>query len=36
MALPKLTPAEKMEALKKAQEVRSKRSQMRAKLKSGD
>ena len=36
MALPKLTPAEKMEALKKAQEVRSKRSQMRAKLKSGE
>ncbi|NLU42537.1 MAG: integration host factor [Firmicutes bacterium] len=36
MALPKLTPAEKMDALKKAQEVRSKRSQMRAKLKSGE
>jgi len=34
--LPKLTPAEKAQALKKAQEVRSKRSQMRAKLKSGE
>jgi hypothetical protein len=34
--LPKLTPAEKANALKKAQEVRSKRSQMRAKLKSGE
>ncbi|MFY9146335.1 MAG: integration host factor, actinobacterial type [Bacillota bacterium] len=36
MTLPKLTPAEKAAALKKAQEVRSKRSQMRAKLKSGE
>lgn len=34
--LPKLTPAEKAAALKKAQEVRSKRSKMRAKLKSGE
>ena len=35
MALPKLTADEKMAALKKAQEVRSKRSEMRAQLKKG-
>ncbi len=35
MALPQLTAAEKREALKKAQEMRSKRAQLRTKLKSG-
>lgn len=35
MALPKLTAEEKNRALKKAQEVRSKRAQVRADLKAG-
>jgi hypothetical protein len=35
MALPKLTEEQKTEALKKAQEVRSKRAQVRADLKAG-
>lgn len=35
MVLPQLTDAEKRAALKKAQEMRSKRAQLRAKLKSG-
>ena len=35
MALPELTPEQKREALKKAQEVRSKRAQVRADLKAG-
>ena len=35
MALPKLTDEQKTEALKKAQEVRSKRAQVRADLKAG-
>ena len=36
MALPKLTPEEKMNALSKAQEMRSKRAELRQKLKDGD
>lgn len=36
MALPELTPEQKREALKKAQEVRSKRAQVRADLKAGN
>lgn len=36
MALPKLTPEEKMVALAKAQEMRSKRAELRQKLKDGD
>lgn len=35
MVLPKLTPEEKQRALKKAQEMRSRRSQIRKQLKSG-
>lgn len=35
MALPKLTPEEKMKALKKAQEMRSQRARIRHELKSG-
>lgn len=35
MALPKLTPDEKRRALEKAQEMRSKRAEMREKLKRG-
>lgn len=35
MALPELTPEQKREALKKAQEVRSKRAQIREDLKAG-
>lgn len=35
MALPKLTPEEKIAALKKAQEVRAKRSRLREDLKAG-
>ena len=35
MALPVLTPEQKREALKKAQEVRSKRAKVREDLKSG-
>lgn len=35
MVLPQLTDAEKRAALKKAQEMRSKRAQLRVKLKSG-
>jgi len=35
MALPKLSMAEKKKALQKAQEMRSKRAELRAKLKSG-
>ena len=35
MALPKLTDEQKTESLKKAQEVRSKRAQVRADLKAG-
>ncbi|HBK61633.1 MAG TPA: integration host factor [Firmicutes bacterium] len=35
MALPELTPEQKREALKKAQEVRSKRAKVRADLKAG-
>lgn len=35
MALPKLTPDEKMQALAKAQEMRSQRADIRVKLKSG-
>ena len=35
MALPKLTPGEKMQALAKAQEMRSLRADIRVKLKSG-
>lgn len=35
MALPKLTPDEKKQALQKAQEMRSKRAQVRERLKSG-
>ncbi|NMB39522.1 MAG: integration host factor [Firmicutes bacterium] len=35
MALPQLTAAEKRKALKKAQEMRSKRAALRSKLKSG-
>lgn len=36
MALPKLSDAEKRAALKKAQEMRSKRAALRIKLKSGE
>jgi len=36
VALPKLTPEEKMNALSKAQEMRSKRAELRQKLKDGD
>ncbi|HHY61366.1 MAG: integration host factor, actinobacterial type [Bacillota bacterium] len=36
MALPELTDEQKREALKKAQEVRSKRAQIRAELKKGN
>jgi hypothetical protein len=36
VALPKLTPEEKMSALSKAQEMRSKRADLRQKLKDGD
>jgi len=36
MALPELTPEQKREALKKAQEVRSKRARVRADLKAGN
>lgn len=36
MELPKLTPEEKLNALKKAQEFRSKRAQLRSKLKGGE
>lgn len=36
MALPKLTDEQKMEALKKAQEMRRKRSDLRSQLKKGD
>jgi hypothetical protein len=36
MALPHLTQEEKMNALKKAQEMRSKRAQLRAQLKRGE
>jgi hypothetical protein len=36
VALPKLTPEEKMNALAKAQEMRSKRAELRQKLKDGD
>lgn len=36
VALPKLTPEEKMNALTKAQEMRSKRAELRQKLKDGD
>lgn len=36
MALPKLTPEEKMNALTKAQEMRSKRADLRQKLKDGN
>ena len=35
LALPKLTPGEKMQALAKAQEMRSLRADIRVKLKSG-
>ncbi|NMB00982.1 MAG: integration host factor [Firmicutes bacterium] len=35
MSLPVLTPEEKLEALKKAQEMRSKRAEVRTKLKKG-
>lgn len=35
MSLPVLTPEEKLNALKKAQEMRSKRAEVRAKLKKG-
>ncbi len=35
MALPHLTQEEKLDALKKAQEMRSKRAEVRAKLKKG-
>ncbi|MDI9413412.1 MAG: integration host factor, actinobacterial type [Bacillota bacterium] len=35
MALPHLTQEQKMDALKKAQEMRSKRAEVRSKLKSG-
>lgn len=35
MALPFLSPDQKMEALKKAQEMRSKRAELRIKLKEG-
>ena len=35
MALPYLSPEEKMKALKKAQEMRSKRAELRGKLKKG-
>ncbi|NMB24544.1 MAG: integration host factor [Firmicutes bacterium] len=35
MALPKLTPDEKMQALAKAQQMRSQRADIRVKLKSG-
>jgi len=36
MALPELTDEQKRQALKKAQEVRSKRAQIRARLKKGE
>jgi hypothetical protein len=36
MALPELTDEQKRQALKKAQEVRSKRAQIRAELKKGE
>lgn len=35
MSLPVLTPEEKLDALKKAQEMRSKRAEVRGKLKKG-
>ena len=35
MALPYLSPEEKIKALKKAQEMRSKRAELRGKLKKG-
>ncbi|NLJ87003.1 MAG: hypothetical protein GX322_11320 [Firmicutes bacterium] len=36
MALPKLTPGEKLQALAKAQEMRSQRAKIRVRLKSGE
>jgi len=36
MALPKLTPEEKLDALRKAQKVRARRSKIREDLKSGE
>ncbi len=36
LALPKLTPGEKLQALAKAQEMRSQRAKIRVRLKSGE